>query len=511
MHQARVAPAEDPDLSALESIQRRLSHLLIIATCAFAAGFVNTPPAAAQPDPAPIFAPDDERQPGPTSPEGDDLSPAPSRVDVRPAEDEPIRDRLQRVLDATGWFEDPLVRVEEGVVFLSGRAETEELKRWAGDLARSTEGVTAVANRMEITQPSAWDFGAATSGVSRLWQDFVASTPFIVLSLFILVLSAIAGFLATRAMRALLANRIRARLLRGLLARAAGVAVFLIGTYIVLRVAGLTQLALTVVGGTGLIGLAVGIAFRDITENYLASIFLSIQRPFETGDLVQVVGVTGYVQQLNVRTTVLMSLDGNLVQIPNSTIYKNNIVNFTANPGRQESFTVGIGYDDPLERAQEIALGVLTNHPAVKDDPEPWVLVDGLGASTVNLKIYFWFNGHTHNNLKLRSAIIRLTKHAFQKHGISMPDEAREIIFPGGVPVTISDTRGDEVEPKMLPRSPERKSAVPVGDTDPVSTPAEAGLSSDADDLEEQARQVKPLNHTENLLRPSDDTPPEKR
>ena len=63
--------------------------------------------------------------------------------------------------------------------------------------------------------------------------------------------------------------------------------IFLFGTYIVLRVCGLTQLALTVVGGTGLIGLAVGLAFKDITENFLASIVLSMQRPFETGDLLE--------------------------------------------------------------------------------------------------------------------------------------------------------------------------------------------------------------------------------
>jgi small-conductance mechanosensitive channel len=454
---------------------------------------IFAPPVAAQPVAA---------QPGATSPDGDDLSPAPSRVDVRPADDDQIRDRLQSVLDATGWFEAPLVRVEEGVVFLSGQAETEELKRWAGDLARSTEGVAAVANRMEVAQPSPWDFGAATSGVSTLWRDFVASTPFIVLGLVILVLSAVAGLLVTRTMRRFLAGRVRARLLRELLARAAGVAVFLIGTYVVLRVAGLTQLALTVVGGTGLIGLAVGIAFRDITENYLASIFLSVQRPFETGDLVQVVGVTGYVQQLNVRTTVVMSLDGNLVQIPNATIYKNNIVNFSANPGRQEQFTVGIGYDDPLEKAQEIARAVLTDHPAVLDDPEPWVLVDNLGASTVNLKIYFWLNGHTHNNLKVRSAVIRLTKHAFQKHGISMPDEAREIIFPSGVPVTLSDARAEDRDVPESRESPAREPSSPSADPD--ATPAEAGLSSDAGVLEQQARQVKPLDHTENLLRPAD-------
>ena len=473
-----------------------------IAVCVII--FTPTAPAH-QPDPAPIFAPDDQRQPGPISPDGDDLSPAPTRVDVQPGDDDQIRDRLQSVLDATGWFVSPLVHVEEGVVFISGQAETEELKRWAGDLARSTEGVTAVANRMEVVQPSPWDFGAATSGVSRLWRDFVASTPFIVLSLFILVLSAIAGFLATRALRVFLVGRVRARLLRGLLARAAGVAVFLIGTYIVLRVAGLTQLALTVVGGTGLIGLALGIAFRDITENYLASIFLSVQRPFETGDLIQVVGMTGFVQQLNVRTTVLMSLDGNVVQIPNSTIYKNSIVNFTANPNRQENFTVGIGYDDPIEHAQEIARSVLANHPAVLDDPEPWVLVESLGASTVNLRIYFWFNGHTHNILKLRSAVIRLTKHAFEKNGISMPDEAREIIFPVGVPVTLSDAHSEDGKSATPLRPPAREPAATDDETDPVATRAEAGLSSDAPVIEQQARQVKPLDHTENLLRPADD------
>jgi small-conductance mechanosensitive channel len=492
-------------LGAPSTFQTGFTRLALIATLAMTLAPIAI---ARQPDPAPIFAPNDHRYPGGlTSPEGDDLSPAPSRVDVRPGDDEQIRDRLQSVLDATGWFAVPLVRVEEGVVFLSGRADTEELKRWAGDLARSTQGVAAVANRMDIAQPSPWDFGAATSGVSRLWREFVASTPFLVLSLLILVLSAIVGFFTTRAARVFLAGRIRARLLRGLLARAVGVAVFLIGTYIVLRVAGLTQLALTVVGGTGLIGLAVGIAFRDITENYLASIFLSVQRPFETGDLVQVVGVTGYVQQLNVRTTVLMSLDGNLVQIPNASVYKNNIVNFTANPGRQESFIVGIGYDDPLERAQEIALAVLAAHPAVQDNPEPWVLVDSLGASTVNLKVYFWFNGHTHNNLKLRSAIIRLVKHAFQKNHISMPDEAREIIFPAGVPVTLSDAKAQGGQAAAPPQPPARKPSRPTGDSDPVATPAEAGLSSDAAVLEQQARQVKPLDHTENLLRPEQDPP----
>lgn len=364
-----------------------------------------------------------------------DLSPPPATVDVKPvARDEEISTRLQRVLDATGWFIDPQVHVEEGVVFLNGGAETDELKKWAGDLARNTQDVVAVANRMDVLEPAVWDFSPAWDGLHVLWRDIIRSLPFFLFGLLILALSAGAGVLATRGVRKMLRRRVQANLLRNVMARGMGVSVFLFGVYIILRVSGLTQLALTVVGGTGLIGLAVGIAFRDITENFLASIFLSIQRPFATGDLIEVTSVTGYVQQLNVRTTILMTLDGNLVQIPNATVYKSNLRNFTTNSNRREDFVVGIGYDDSINDAQEIARKVLADHPAVLNDPEPSVLADSLGTSTVNLRVYFWLNGREHSWLKVRSSVIRLVKLAFQQHGISMPDEAREVVFPQGIP-----------------------------------------------------------------------------
>jgi osmotically-inducible protein OsmY len=86
------------------------------------------------------------------------LSQAPAKVAVNPvARDEEIRKRLQSVLEATGWFTDPQVRVEEGVVFLNGQVESDEIKKWAGDLARNTQKVVAVANRMEVIDPPVWD------------------------------------------------------------------------------------------------------------------------------------------------------------------------------------------------------------------------------------------------------------------------------------------------------------------------------------------------------------------
>ncbi|CAN5892240.1 mechanosensitive ion channel family protein [soil metagenome] len=419
--------------------------------------------------------------------------PAPPRVDVKPvAEDEAIRNRLQDIMDATGWFPSAQVMVKNGVVFLSGQATTDELKQWASDLARNTQGVVAVANRMEAVQPSAWNFAAAQEGIAQLQHDVVRALPFLVLGLVVLALSVGASWLAMRGARGFVRKRIRSKLMQGVFAWTAATIVLFAGLYIVLRISGLTQLALTVVGGTGLIGLALGIAFRNITENFLASIFLSMQRPFATGDLIGVAGEIGYVQQLNVRSTVLMTLEGNIVQVPNATMYQQTLRNFTTSPNRREHFVVGIGYDDAIDEAQEVARRVLDDHPAVLQEPEPLVLVDNLGKATVDMKVYFWLDGNEHSAIKVRSSVIRLIKRAFQKHGISMPDEAREVVFPQSVPVIMVD--GKQATAPAVPQP------VPSEPDDSVSTKAEAGLSSEAATLHEQARRARPPEQGENLL-----------
>ena len=265
----------------------------------------------------------------------------------------------------------------------------------------------------------------------------------------------------------------------------------LVGSYLVLRIAGLTQLALTLVGGTGLIGLVLGIAFREITENFLASLVLSLQQPFREGDLVEVASVTGYVQRLTSRTTVLMTLDGSQLQIPNSIVFKSTIRNYSSNPNRREDFLIGIGYDDPIPFAQETALKVLAEHPAILKEPESLVLVESLGPSTVNLRVYFWLDGGRHSWLKVKSSVIRLVKRAFQESGISIPDEAREVTFPDGVPIRM-------VAGEHAPKPAAAAVVKPSIEPEIVATKAEAGLQSDAEEIKAQAR--KSWTPGENLL-----------
>jgi small-conductance mechanosensitive channel len=192
-----------------------------------------------------------------------------------------------------------------------------------------------------------------------------------------------------------------------------------------------------------------------------------------------------------------MTLEGNLVQVPNAKVYKSNIRNFTTNPSRREDFVITIGYADSINDAQETASKVLREHAAILKDPEPSVLVDSLGPDSVNLRVYFWINGRDHSWLKVRSSVIRLVKLAFKKQGFMLPDSPRKLVFPAGISIHVLRGKLDEASEvaDSRPVRSERNDA-----PDAVSTQAEGGLDSEASAIEQQARKVEPLKEKENLL-----------
>jgi len=403
-------------------------------------------------------------------------------------EDETIAERLIRILKATGWFQDVSVRVDEGVAFLNGEADSDEHKKWAGNLAGNTEDVVAVVNRIDVVEPFYWDLTPAKEEWRKLVSETVRSIPFLLIGLLLLFVTWIIASGAKGLSSQLLRKRIPGALLRQVIARAIAVLIFLLGFSVVLRVSGLSQLALTIIGGTGLAGLIIGFAFRDIAENFLASVLLSINRPFARSDLIEVAGHEGYVQNMNTRSTLLMRRDGNHVQIPNATIYKETIINHTANPRTRFSFKVGIGYDSSIREAQGIAMGLLEKHPAIVDDPQPLVLVDELGAATINLQIYYWINSSKYSRLKVRSSVIRQLKSAFVEAGISMPDEAREVIFPEGISVQMQ-----EGEPSV----PKKK--LSASDTETTSA-SEGDLLTEQNEIRHQAETSREPEEGSDLL-----------
>lgn len=403
------------------------------------------------------------------APVGEEVPTAPEQpVEVDPtASDTAIKKRIDDILNAAGWFTGTSVRVDEGVVFLDGQTGSDAHRTWARDLAQKTSGVVAVVNRITIDERPVWTLTPAFNEMRSITKKAAAVLPLMLLAILVLPLAWYVASLLSKLARWLLQDRIRSPFLRQVVARAIAFPVFLLGLYIVLQVAGLTQLALSLVGGAGVIGIVIGFAFRDIAENFLSSLILSVRRPFQRGDFITVAGQSGTVKSMTTRSTLLTSVEGNEIHIPNSTVFKNVIVNFTSSPDRRGEFVVGIGYDAGISDAQSIILETLNAHSTVLRDPEPMVLVDELGASTVNIRTYYWFDGHTISPIKLKSSLLRAVKSALTIAGISMPDEAREVIFPEGVRVLdgFSDNSQDSIfTPDPATRTPEPASSEAEGD-----------------------------------------------
>ncbi|NNJ25426.1 hypothetical protein LzC2_14960 [Planctomycetes bacterium LzC2] len=460
-----------------------------------------TAPAAAFAQTQPPPATGDAEEPE----EGPDESLSGQAIEVAPATEDPaIAGRLEdilRRLEDVGWVADPGVRVEEGIVTLRGVAESPDRRKLIGDLARNVEGVAIVINAMEVAPPDPLDLTRITATLRAWLTDAIAAIPYLLFAVVVLGLTFLAARLARRLARAFFGPRIENALLETVAVRAVAIAVGVVGVYLVLSVCGLTGLAAGVLGGAGLGGLVVGFAFRNIAENFLASVLLSMSQPFQAGDVVEIADELGVVQKVTTRGTWLMSLDGNHIQIPNGTVYTSVIRNLTANPNVRQTFIVGMDYADGVAVAQQVIDDALRSHPAVLTEPEPMVLLDELGASTVNLKVYFWCDGVANSGLKVRSSVIRRVKRAVEDAGLTMPDEAREVIFPKGVPLRgdLSGLQSDDdaAPPRRSDDPPAVRIETPA---EPMVSAGEGDLASDTDELNDQARRSRDPDAAPDLL-----------
>lgn len=281
---------------------------------------------------------------------------------------------------------------------------------------------------------------SAQSLLSQLWESFVYRLPGLALGIVIMVAFILLAPHIANVFVKPLTKTTTSPLLRSVIQRSVSLILMLLGIYLFLFLAGLTGFAIAVVSGTGVVGLILGFAFRDIAENFISSLLLTIQRPFRIGDIVQINDFTGIIQKVTARATTLVDFDGNHIQIPNATIYKGVIKNLTANPLMRGQFVIGVGYDADIQEAQRIALEITVGQENVLNDPEPQVLIDELGSSTYNVKVYFWVDVERTSVLKMASVLMRNITQAFLDANISMPDDARERIFPEGMQLRIEQT-----------------------------------------------------------------------
>jgi small conductance mechanosensitive channel len=171
---------------------------------------------------------------------------------------------------------------------------------------------------------------------------------------------------------------------------------------------------------------------------------LSMRRPFEPGDHVVIENREGKVISVNSRATVLMTMDGNHLQLPNSLVFKSIVLNYSKNPRRRFDFGILIDPGQSIRESQTLAMAAIARIEGVLDDPAPsWTVVE-YGAAGIQLRFYGWVDQRATDIGKVRSEAIRRTKAAFADAGIAAPRTVYHI-------VTSRQRDADEVEAMTEP------------------------------------------------------------
>ena len=395
--------------------------------------------------------------------------------------DTAIKIRLREIYDAVGGFGSVEITVKSGVVTLRGEVPSARVQKDAVSLSDRTGGVVLTINRLTEPTEITSRFAPAYEKLQQMGRGIVMKLPLLGAALIILILSGYFAKLVGQRHRWL--DRLPfSSLGRQLALRAVRGVIMIVGILFALELLDATAIVGAVMGAAGLAGLALGFAFKNIVENYLAGVLLSTRNPFEIGDAVEIDGQTGKVARLTSRDTVLVTLDGNHLRIPNAKVMNSVLLNYSRNPLRRFDFYVGVSTEFDLTEVKRIAMETLKENPAVLDDPAPMVAIDSLGDSAIQVRLFAWLDQSKHSFLKVKSESIRLIKEAFDEAGIEMPEPIYRVHLREGLTTLSESVSGEKPKPETV--------SAPVTEED-IS----------ADDAIDDQIEAEALNSTEeNLL-----------
>lgn len=227
------------------------------------------------------------------------------------------------------------------------------------------------------------------------------------------------------------------RAVNRLLATFVFVGLLAVGATVALTVLDLGTAVASILGAAGIIGLAVGFAAQNTVENLIAGIMISVRRPIREGDLVETKDVYGTVQEINLRATVISTIQGQLVYVPNGEVFKAKLTNYSKPRQRRVDLRCGVSYGDDLEKAKRVALAAVESLPGRIEGREVKLFYEEFGDSSINFLLAFWipFTYHHGEYMEARSQAVMAVKRAFDENDITIPFPIRTLDFGivGGV------------------------------------------------------------------------------
>jgi small conductance mechanosensitive channel len=310
---------------------------------------------------------------------------------------------------------------------------------------------TSTRKEFELTlaaPPSMFDFNQVWITIQRLATTFITTLPRLVVAVVVAGAFVLIGRLGRRLVERGAAERREHRTLQLALGRLVQAMIVVVGLLVGITAAFPTFTMGNLVGTLGVGGVAIGFAFKDIFQNFLAGILLLFTKPFTVGDQIIFKDFEGTVEDIQTRATYLRTYDGRRVVIPNSDLYMNAVTVNTAFASRRIEYdvTVAAMAAAEIDRARHVIVHATRRTEGVLDDPRPDALVIALGEGTVTLRARWWADARVPDALVAQDRVLAAIASAIHQHGLRIVGDA-EMSAIATVAARATETEGTASDP----------------------------------------------------------------
>lgn len=362
--------------------------------------------------------------------------------------DESIAKRVDELLTATKLVRDAKVSVTNGVVSLEGYVSSADAIDRVRQLVLRVDGVVeATTNELEVR--GVVDFNESLKTIfrslSNVWNDALSRLPMMVAGLLALLLTWLIAKVGCSIVDRAFRRRKNVRIsLKDLAVQLTSIVIWFVGLMIVAVIVfpGMTpSRALTVLG---LGSVAIGFAFKDIFENFFAGILILWRYPFDRGDVIRCQDIFGVVDEINIRNTILRRLDGQLVVLPNATLFKNPVDIVTSKQVRRLTIDCGVAYDEDVDESREVIRKAVEQCKTVSGGAAVEIFAKGFGASSIDFEVTWWTGSTPLEERESRDEVIASVKRSLDEAGIEIPFPYRTLTFKKSEPLAVQQLENEE-------------------------------------------------------------------
>jgi small conductance mechanosensitive channel len=271
--------------------------------------------------------------------------------------------------------------------------------------------------------------------VDLMAKGFVQALPSIAIALIIIIITWLVAKGAVK-----IADRITGKThirddLKALVETIVKLAIWIIGLLIAATAAIPSFTPAGAFAGLGIGAVAIGFAFQDIFENFLAGVLIMLREKMRLGDVIECEGILGRVEKITLRETHVRQLSNELTVVPNSMLFKNPVKILTDEVIRRNEVVIGVSYDTDLEQAQDIILKTVESIEAVNDEKPVIVYAQEFNSSSIDFLVQWWARSTPRDLRQTKSEIIIAVKKALDDAGIEIPFPYITHTFKENVPL----------------------------------------------------------------------------